>query len=187
MNRNLKLNLLLIITVISIGCNRRTSSNDKFSTEHLITIIQSDVAPDIKREAIHKLGHGGDEEAVGAIVNATFDTAWVVRKQAILALKYFSSKKAEQRLQELAKDIIPKHQILAIESLYLSEKDDQLSTVLQFLKSDDPAIRSLAAQTFSYIPEMRFLNTLKSALEDETNPEVIMQLEKAITFVEQFP
>ncbi len=187
MNQNLIVNLVLVISIISVGCNRRTSSDDKFSTEHLITIVQSDVAPHIKKEAIHRLGHSGDEEAVDVIVSATFDTAWVVRKQAILALKYFSSIKAEQRLQELAKDMIPKHQILAIESLYLSQKDDQLSTIIQFLKSDDPAIRSLVAQTFSYIPERRFLNTLKNALEVETNPEVIMQLEKAIAFVEQSP
>ncbi|MCH7732511.1 MAG: HEAT repeat domain-containing protein [Candidatus Marinimicrobia bacterium] len=119
------------------------------------------------------------------MVSATSDTAWIVRKQAIISLKYFYSKKAEQQLRKLAKDEDPKNQILAIESLYLSQKDDQLSTVLQFLKSDDPTIRNLAAQTFSFVSENRFLTALKGALEDETDPRVIMELEKAITFIEQ--
>ncbi|MCH8070259.1 MAG: HEAT repeat domain-containing protein, partial [Candidatus Marinimicrobia bacterium] len=165
--------------------SQRMLSEDKSSTERFIAIAQSDASPYIRATALHRLGHSGNEDGVNVVVSATSDTAWIVRKQAIISLKYFYSKKAEQQLRKLAKDEDPKNQILAIESLYLSQKDDQLSTVLQFLKSDDPTIRNLAAQTFSFVSENRFLTALKGALEDETEPRVIMELEKAITFIEQ--
>ncbi len=159
-------------------------SEDKSSTERFITIAQSGAAPYIRADALHRLGHSGNDDGVNVVVSATSDTAWIVRKQAIISLKYFSSQKAENRLRELANDDNPKNQILAIESLYLSKKDDQLSTVLQFLKSDDPTIRNIAAQTFSFISEKRFLPVLKEALEDETDTKVIMELKKAIIYIE---
>lgn len=187
MNSKFLIGLLAVIVIVSAGCGRRAPSDDEYSTERLIAIVQSDAAPHIRKEALHRLGHGGNEDAVDVVMSATSEIDWSVRRQAIISLKYFASEKATERLRELAKDDDPKNQILAVESLYLSQKEDHLSTVLEFLKSDDPAVRSLAAETFSFIPERRFLNALTNTLEDETNPEVIMQLEKAITFIEQSP
>lgn len=183
MNRMVVLKSLLAVVILGAGCNKGKPPDD--STENLVAIIKSDAAPQIRKEAIHRLAHSGTEKGVEAVIEATFDTAWVVRRQAIISLKFFHSKEVKQRLQKLVQDINPKNQILAIETLYRTHKVDHLSTVLQFLKSDNPAIRSMAAQTFSYIPEKRFLEPLKKALEDETNPEVKAQLEKAVTFIEQ--
>ncbi len=185
MNQKFLTGLLLTIFILNSGCGQDKPAADQSAAENLIAIVMSDAKPQIRKEALHRLAHGGHEEGAEAVVSATYDTSWVVRRQAIISLKYFSSRKAVMRLREMVQDSIPKIQILAIETLYRSQKEDHLATVLQFLNNEDAEIRSLAAQTFSYIAEKRFLEPLKKALQTETDPGVKTQLEKAIAFVEQ--
>lgn len=177
----------MLIILFFTGCGRSPQhiSEEKETVESLIHILKSDAAAHIRAEAAHRLGHSGDTRAEDALIESARDGTWLIRKRAIIALKYFPSKKVEEHLRKLVDNAGPKNQILAIEVLYLQNKADYLSQVISYLKSNDPEMREIAASTFSFVPEKRFLTDLKEALEKETNPKVTKQLKKAITFIEE--
>lgn len=90
----------------------------------------------------------------------------------------------QNRLLELTKDSDPKNVIVATETLYLSSNEGDLSIIANYLTSDDPELRMLAAQSFWFVPADEFLPNIEAALEKESNPSIVKKLKSIILLME---
>lgn len=136
-------------------------------------------------EALDMLGHSGNEMAVDALLSATYDKDWDVRKQAIISLKFYDVENVHKRLIQLSQDNNPKNQIIAVETMYIAYQEGDLNILVNYLNHQSPEIRLLAAQSFWYIPNPEYIDVLKIAYEKETNSEIKRKLRSTIIIREK--
>lgn len=179
-----KLIILLILTSIIIGHEHVIQKQSVI--KQLIEIAVTDSIDSRTRvEVLDMLGHSGNEMAVNALLSASYDKDWDVRKQAIISLKFFDVDEVHNRLNLLSQDTNPKNQIIAIETLYIAYQEGDLNILVNYLNHQNPEIRLLAAQSFWYIPNPEYIDVLKIAYEKEINSEIKRKLRSTIIIREK--
>ncbi|MEE8340759.1 MAG: HEAT repeat domain-containing protein [Candidatus Neomarinimicrobiota bacterium] len=178
--------LIILFILISIIIGHEHVAQKQAVINQLIEIAMNDSIDSRTRvEALDMLGHSGNEMAVDALLSATFDEDWDVRRQAIISLKFYDFENVHNRLIQLSQDNNPKNKIIAIETMYLAYQEGDLNILVNYLNHQNPKIRLLAAQSFWYITNPEYLDVLKGAYEKETIPEIKRKLRSTIIIREK--
>ncbi len=179
----------VITLVLSIGfiINAQAPINQKqLVIDRFVEIALSDTMdPKTRVEALDWLGHSENEMAIDVLISASYNENWSVRKQAIISLKFYDYESVHKRLIQLSLDSDLKNQIIAIETLYLAYQEGDLNILIKFLEHEDPTIRLLAAQSFWYITDPKYIEVLRRAYENEAVPEIKRKLNSTILIRER--
>ncbi len=179
-----KLIILSILISIVTG-HEHVNQKQSVINQYIEIAITDSIDSRTRVEALDMLGHSGNEMAVDALLSASYDEDWEVRKQAIISLKFFDIEKIHKRLIQLSQDKNPKNQIIAIETMYVAYQEGDLNILVNYLNHQNPEIRLLAAQSFWYIPNPEYLEVLKIAYGKETNSEIKRKLRSTIIIREK--
>ncbi len=178
--------LIILLILISIVIGHEHVAQKQAVLNQLIEIAMTDSIDSRTRvEALDMLGHSENAMAIDALLSASYDEDWDVRKQAIISLKFYDVENVHKRLIQLSQDNNPKNQIIAIETMYLAYQEGDLNILVNYLNHENPKIRHLAAQSFWYIPNPEYIDILKKAYEKETIPEIKRKLRSTIIIREQ--
>jgi len=174
-----KLLILSILVSVIIG-NEHVIQKQSVINQLIVIAMTDTIDSKTRVEALDMLGHSENIMAVEALLSATYDEDWDVRKQAIISLKFYDLENVRNRLIQLSQDNNPKNQIIAIETMYIAYRKGDLNILVNYLNHQNPKIRLLAAQSFWYIPNPEYLDVLKKAYEKETIPEIKRKLRSTI-------
>lgn len=178
--------LIILLILITFVTGHEHVIQNQSVINQLIEIAMTDSLDSRTRvEALDMLGHSGNEMAIDALLSATYDNDWDVRKQAIISLKFYDVENVHKRIIQLSQNSNPKNQIIAIETMYLAYQEGDLNILVNYLNHQNPKIRLLAAQSFWFITNPEYLDVLKIAYEKETNSEIKRKLRSTIIIREK--
>lgn len=148
----------------------RYSVRHNIATETLFENLESDTWS-VRRDAVKKLGEGGNSIALPYVIRATTDEDSQVRLAAVEALKGFHGPDVIQALVECLRDEEALICDAATEALTL-QGQMALQNLLQAMSDEVPNVRGAAAEILGRIGDEQAIPYLVDALSDITTPRL---------------